>query len=78
MPIVMQTRSALYQCIKEIMYHIMKSQNIIFYLILYIDDVICIQEHDNADTQFEILFSFFKFLGIGIMAISGLKVVICM
>ena len=63
-PMGMKSGSALCQCKTDVIRHIMAFKNIKVYN--YIDDVICVYKHHNADAVFDILYSLFEFLGIPI------------
>ena len=63
-PMGMKTGSALCQRTTDVLRHVMTSRGVRTFN--YIDDVICVHRRQNADTEFEILYSLFEFLGIPI------------
>ena len=63
-PMGMKTGSALCQHTADVLHHVMTSRGVRTFN--YMDEVICVHRRQNADTEFETLYSLFEFLGIPI------------
>ena len=63
-PMGIHTDNALCQRTMDVIQHIMRSKVLDVYN--YIDDIICIHRHENADAEFHLLYSLFEYLGLPI------------
>ena len=54
--------SVICQPVTDVLRHVMQSKHVT--LFNYLDDIICIHRHQNADTEFNMLYFLFKFLGL--------------